>query len=63
MAALIEFFGPPGSGKSTVTNAIERGPGVHSRHEIAKDWRRQSHLRRIGFTLRTLRDVPLVPPA
>jgi hypothetical protein len=60
MAALVEFFGLPGSGKSTVTNAIERGPGVHSRHEISKDWRRQSHLRRIGFTLRTLRDVPLM---
>ena len=60
MAVLLEFFGLPGSGKSTVINAIARRPGVHSRHDIAMDWRRQSHLRRIGLTLSALRDVPLM---
>lgn len=59
----IELFGLPGAGKTTLINAIDEDPDMKTRLAIAEEWGRLSFLRRLGFFIRTLLDLPLVGSA
>jgi thymidylate kinase len=49
---LVELFGAPGAGKTTVAAAaISRLPAT-TRHQLAANWRRQPLARRIGYVVR-----------
>jgi adenylate kinase family enzyme len=59
-AASTELFGLPGSGKTTLTKAIDRDLDLKTRHELASEWKRQRLLRRAVIVMRTVADLKLM---
>src|SRR4051794_12521327 len=49
---LVEFFGAPGAGKSTLATAVARRLQVQTRHQLSASWHRQSALRKASFIAR-----------
>lgn len=54
---LIELFGTPGAGKTTLATAAAARATVITRHQLSELWRRQSLVRRIGRVLRAFADA------
>ncbi|WP_409413363.1 hypothetical protein [Altererythrobacter sp. MF3-039] len=57
---LIEFFGLPGSGKSTACAHTSSKSASISREDLSNRWRKQSILRQLGWMLKGLLDFRLV---
>jgi hypothetical protein len=49
---LIELFGPPGAGKSSLARASAQGAGLLSRQDLGLTWRRQSFARKARFVVK-----------
>lgn len=60
MPTVIEFFGLPGSGKSTIAAAVQAELGAADRKMVAAAWKRESFTSRLGYVLSSLVDLPLI---
>jgi energy-coupling factor transporter ATP-binding protein EcfA2 len=49
---LVELFGAPGAGKSTLATAVARRLQLQTRHQLSAGWHRQSALRKASFIAR-----------
>ncbi len=54
---IIELFGLPGAGKTTITQGLFGTAGRHSRSEISSVWRKKSLIYRGALIVRTLFDL------
>jgi hypothetical protein len=54
---LVELFGAPGAGKTTLATAATVRTQVMTRHQLSELWRRQSLASRIGHVVRAFADL------
>lgn len=54
---VVELFGLPGAGKTTLCNAIDQAPVDRTRRDLTQSWRRQGWRGRADVAMRSLRDV------
>lgn len=60
---LVELFGIPGAGKSTVAAAVAQTDGLLTRNDLSESWKRRSRLSKAAYITRPFLDLPYVARA